>query len=77
MRPLPLASPEREDISLYAGVEEFDLEQSIRNGLGLPDELVKPLFVNRAVALLVDVGAVSIPRRAPVEQNAETYRRLA
>ena len=74
MRPLPLGSPEREDISLYAGVEEFDLEQSIRNGPGLPDELVKPLFRDRAVALLVDVGAVSIPRRAPIEQNAETYR---
>jgi hypothetical protein len=62
-----LASPEREDISLYAGVEEFDLKHSIGNGLRLPDELVEPQFRGRAIALLVDVGPVSVPRRATIE----------
>src|SRR5204862_2971978 len=71
------ASSERKDISLHARIEKLDLEHSIGNRLGLPDELVEPLFSGRAVALLVDVGPVSIPRRAPIKEHAETYRRSA
>src|SRR5437016_6310876 len=71
------ASSERKDISLHAQIEKLDLEHSIGNRLGLPDELVEPLFSGRAVALLVDVGPVSIPRRAPIKEHAETYRRSA
>src|SRR5207248_4799521 len=70
-------SSERKDISLHARIEKLDLEHSIGNRLGLPDELVEPLFRGRAVALLVDVGPVSIPRRAPIKEHAETYRRSA
>src|SRR5437016_2947861 len=71
------ASSERKDISLHARIEKLDFEHSIGNRLGLPDELVEPLFGGRAVALLVDVSSVSIPRRAPIEEHAETYRRSA
>src|SRR5207244_1272975 len=71
------ASSERKDISLHARIEKLDLEHSIGNRPGLPDELVETLFSGLAVALLVDVGPMSIPRRAPIEQHAETYRRSA
>ena len=67
------ASSECKDISLHARIEKLDLEHSIRNGSGLPDELVEPQLRRRAVALLVDVGAVGAPRRAAVEEHSETY----
>ena len=67
-------SAEREHISFCAGIEKFDLEQTIRNGLRLPNELIEPLFHDGAIALLVDVGAMGLPRRTSIEENAEAYR---
>src|SRR5262252_7254077 len=64
-----LASSECKHVSLDAWVEEFDLERPILNGLRLPNELVKPLFRDHAVPLLVDLGAVSVPRRASIEEH--------
>ena len=43
----------------------------------MSDKLVEPLSRDSAVPLLVNVGAMSIPRRAAVEENTETYRRSA
>ena len=45
------------------GIEKLDLELSISNRLRLSDQLIQPLFGNRAVALVVNVNSVSSPRR--------------
>jgi hypothetical protein len=37
-------SAEGEAISLHARIEKLDLEQSISDGLGLPDQLIQSLF---------------------------------
>ena len=61
------ASSESKHVSFDAGIEEFDLEQSIHNGLGLPNELIEPLFRDGAVPVLVDIDAMSGAGRAAVE----------
>ena len=40
---------------LHARVEEFDFEGSIDDRRRLPDELIEPLFVDRAIAGLIDI----------------------
>ena len=57
------SSAEGERKSLHARIEKLDLELSIGDGLRLSDQLIQPLFGHRAVALLVDVDAVSRARR--------------
>jgi len=52
-------SAERERKRLQARIEELDLEQSVRDGVRLSDQLIQPLLGNRAVALIVDVDSVS------------------
>src|ERR687894_2106959 len=70
-------SAEREAISLRPRIEKLDLEQPFGDGLGLPDQLVQPLFADRAVALLVDVGSVSAVRRLSVEEHAKRHRQTS
>src|SRR5882762_1209968 len=53
-------SAERERKRLHARIEELDLELSVSDGVRLSDQLIQPLFGNRAVALVVDVDPVSI-----------------
>src|SRR5215471_10580904 len=65
---------ERKDVSLHARIKKLDLERPICDGLRLSDELVEPLLGDRSVALLVDLGAVSVARRASVEENTKAYR---
>src|SRR5262245_64842366 len=48
-------SAEGERKSFYARIEKLDLELSVNDGLRLPDQLIEPLFGNRAVALIVHV----------------------
>src|SRR3712207_13315 len=67
-------SAEREAISLHPRIEKLDLELPIGDGLRLPDQLVQPLVADRAVALLVDVGSVSIARRLSVDEHAKRHR---
>ena len=69
---MDLAKRERE--GLRAGIEELDLEQSIDDRLGLSDQLIQPLFGNRAVALVVDVDAMGRARYLPVDQHAKPDR---
>src|SRR5215208_591755 len=64
-------SAERERKSLDARIEELDLELSIGDGLRLPDQLIQPLFGERAVALVVDVVSVSGARRLSVDEDAK------
>src|SRR3981081_4527667 len=67
-------SAEREGKGLDARVEELDLEASIVDRLLLPDQLIQPLFANRAVALGVDVDSMRSTRRFAVDQHAEAHR---
>ena len=64
-----LAEGERE--GLGARVEEGDLKGSVGNRAVLPDELVKPRFGDRAVALAIHIDSVRAAGRLPVEQHAE------
>src|SRR5215210_5617948 len=66
-------SAEREAISLHPRIEKLDLELPVSNGLRLPDQLVQPLFADRAVAPLVDVGSVSGARRISVDEYAKRH----
>src|SRR5260370_15445137 len=68
-------SAERERESLHARIEKLDLELPISNGLRLPDQLIEPLFGSRAVALLVNVTAMSRARRLSIEEHAKAHGR--
>ncbi len=65
-------SAERERKSLHARIEKLDLELSISDGLRLSDQLIQPLFANRAVASLVNVDSVSSARRLSIEEHAKS-----
>src|SRR5207237_5238938 len=65
-------SAERERESLHARIEKLDLELSISNGLGLPDQLIQPLFCKRAVALVVNVNSMSSARRLSIDAHAKS-----
>src|SRR5215207_10226104 len=67
-------SAEREAISLHTRIEKLDLELPVSNGLGLSDQLIQPLFGNRAVALIVNVCTVSSARRISVDEHAKRHR---
>src|SRR5919199_948463 len=66
-------SAERERISLHARIEKLDLELSISDGLRLSDQLIHPLFANRAVALLINVDSVSSARRLSIYEHAKSH----
>jgi hypothetical protein len=60
-------SSEGEHEGLDAGFEELDLEPPVPDRRRLADELVHPLVVGDAVAVLVDVDAMGAPRGLPIE----------
>src|SRR5260370_19486597 len=66
-------SAEREHKSLHARIEKLDLELSISNGLRLADQLIQPRFGHRAVALLVNVTAMSRARCLPIDEHAKAH----
>src|SRR5947209_5585154 len=68
-------SAERERKSLHARIEKLDLELSIGNGRRLSDQLIQPLFGDRAAPLLVDVAPVSSARRLSIDEHAKSYGR--
>src|SRR5918992_1305114 len=70
-------STEREAISLHPRIEKLDLEESIGDGLRLPDQLVQPLFAERAVALLVNLSSVSSARRLSIDEHAKRHRQTS
>src|ERR687897_3743031 len=69
------ALAEGEGVGQDAGVQEGDLEGALGDGAGLADELVQPGAGDRAVARLVDIGAVGGTWRLPVQQHPEPDRR--
>src|SRR5260370_2244435 len=66
-------SAERERKSLHARIEKLDLELSISNGLRLADQLIQPRFGHRAVALLVNVTAMSRARCLPIDEHPKAH----
>src|SRR2546422_1901953 len=70
---LSRGSAESESKSLHARVEKLDLELSISDGLRLSDQLIQPLFGNRAVALVVNVNSVSSARRLSIDEHAKAH----
>ena len=69
----PRGSAERERKNLHARIEKLDLELSISDGLRLSDQLIHPLFGNRAVALVVNVNSVSSARRLSIDKHAKAH----
>src|SRR5687767_10794268 len=70
-------SAEREAISFHPRILKLDLKLSIRDGLGLPDQLIEALFGNPAVAPLVNVGSVSTIRRLSIDEHAKRHRQTS
>ena len=66
-------SAEREIKRSHAWIEKLDLELSIRDGLGLSDQLIRPLLGSRAVALFVSVDSVSDAWRLSVDEHAKSH----
>src|SRR5258708_11803625 len=66
-------SAERERESLHARIEKLDVELAISNGLRLSDQLIQPLFGNRAVTLVVNVNSVSSARRLSIDEHAKAH----
>src|SRR5207249_10481138 len=63
--------PEGERVGLYTGVEEHDLVRTVGDGARLTNQLIEPLVVDRAVALVVDVESASSARRLSVDEGAK------
>jgi len=68
-----MRSTEREREHFHARIEKLDLELSINDWLRLSDQLVQPLFGNRAVALLVNVNSVSSGGRLPINEHTKAH----
>jgi len=66
-------SAEREVKSLQTRIKKLDLELSTHDRAGLPDELVKSLFDNGAVALGVDIKSMSAIRRLSIDAYAKSH----
>src|SRR5215210_4462102 len=75
MNSLCRGSAERERKSLHPRIEKLDLELLISDVLGLSDQLVQPLFANRAVTLVLNVNSVSSVRRLSIDEHAKSHGR--
>ena len=62
---------EREHEGLDARLGEGDLERPVGDRAALADQLVQPLLIDYALALLVDVEAVSLAGRLAVDEHME------
>src|SRR6266498_5484404 len=69
---LRLAEGER--VGLNVRIEERNLERVLSDGVTLTDELIQPLFGDRAVALVVDVNSVIGARRLSIDENLKSHR---
>jgi hypothetical protein len=68
---------EGEGVGLNTGIEERNLECVLSNRANLSDELVEPLFGNRAVAFAVNVNSVSSARWQAIDENPKSHRTLS
>src|SRR5580692_5882336 len=67
-------STKSEGKRLHARIEEFNFEGPVFNRPLLPDELIQPVLLNRAVAIRVGVAAVILTRWSAVKLNREPNR---
>ena len=65
-------SAERERVSCHARIEKLDFELPISDGLRLSDQLVQPLFGDRAIALVVSIGSVRGARRLSINAHPKS-----
>jgi len=68
----PRESAERKVISLSARIDKLDLEPAIHDRVRLSNELVKPWFDYRAVALEIGISTVSGVRRLSIDRYAKS-----
>src|SRR5262245_61444160 len=68
-------SAEREREGFHVGIEKFDFELPIGDGLRLSDQLVQPLLGHLAIALFIDVASVRCAWRLSIDQHAKSHRR--
>jgi hypothetical protein len=68
-------STEGERKRLHPGIQKLDLELSIGDGLRLSNQLVQPLFGNRAFASLIDVKPASRNCWLPVYEHTKPHGR--
>ena len=65
-------SAKREAVACSARRRELDLEPSLGDGQRLTNQLVQPLFGERAIALYVNVEAVRSAWRIAIDQHAKS-----
>jgi hypothetical protein len=63
--------PKCKGIGADTGIEEFDLEDSVRNGRPLTDQLIEPHVRHASPALGVDVGTVIGSRWMVIDPDTE------
>jgi hypothetical protein len=71
-----LGSAEREVKRFDSRLKKLDLKHTIRNRLGLPDQLIEALLGNCAIALVVNVAAMRRTRRMSIDENAKWHETL-
>ena len=64
-------STEREHERLRTPIEKLDFEQTIDDGILLPDQLVHPLLDEEAGPPSVDIASAYSIRRLPIDQHPE------
>jgi hypothetical protein len=68
-------SPECEHEGLDPRIEKLDLELSVLDRLRLPDQLIYPLFGDRAITLVINIDSVSGRRQLSVNEYAKPHGR--
>ena len=68
-------SPKRKTKYLCARILKFNFKGMIRDRLRLPDQLIQPLFLDRAVALFVNIAPVRCARRLTIDKHSIPNRR--
>src|SRR4029077_7214856 len=68
-----MVSAEGEGKSFDTCVEKLDLELAINDGTWLPDQLIHPRFGQCAGTFVVHINAVSIPRRASINEHPKSH----
>src|SRR5690606_33472755 len=70
----PPDSSESEGKGAGAGIQELDLEGALANAARLADQLIQPLFVDHAAAVLGHVLAGIATRRLAINGDSKAHR---
>ena len=63
-----VVSAECERICRQAHIRELYVKASISDGQWLTDQMVEPLFGQRAITLIINIESMCSPRRASIDQ---------